>query len=60
MLVNDSDVEVHESVAVRLDDDETRPVEYLAAAAASDGGPPDVDGGPPHIAAGRFAVLVVS
>lgn len=28
-LVNDSEVEVHEFVAVRLDDDETRPVEEL-------------------------------
>ena len=117
-LVNDSETEVHEFVAVRLDDEETRPVEelvqlppeefgalfagvetviiappgadgfavegngrldtsgryavvcviptgadpdeYLAAAAESEGGPPDVAGGPPHIAAGMFAELVVS
>lgn len=116
-FVNDSEVEVHEFVAVRLDDDETRPVEelvqlppvelaalfpgvetvviappgatgsavegdgrlttpgryaivcviptgadpdeYLAAAAAAEGGPPDVPGGPPHIAAGMFAEVVV-
>lgn len=117
-LVNDSEVEVHEFVAVRLDDDETRsvedlvqlppeelgalfagvetviiappgadgfavegdgtldtpgryaivcviptgadPDEYLEAAAAAEGGPPDVAGGPPHIAAGMFAEVVVS
>ncbi len=117
-LVNDSDVEVHEFVAVRLADDEDRPVselvqlppeefgpllagvetviiappaaegmvvegtgvldepgryaivcviptgadpdEYLAAAAASEGGPPDVDGGPPHIASGMFGEVVVT
>jgi hypothetical protein len=35
------------------------PDEYLAAAAESDAGPPDVAGGPPHIANGMFAELVV-
>lgn len=116
-LVNASDVEVHELVAIRLPDDELRPVddlvrlppdqlgaffplvetviiaapgesgvavdgdgsldepgryalvcmiptgadpvEYLAAAADADGGPPEVDGGPPHIAEGMYAELVV-
>lgn len=116
-LVNDSDKEVHEIVAIRLPDDEERPVselvqlppeelaaffpsletvlvappsaegfavegtgaltepgryalicviptgadpdEYLAAAAASEGGPPDVAGGPPHIVEGMFAELTV-
>lgn len=117
-FANDSDAEVHEFVAVRLDDDETRsvadlvqlppeefgallagvetvviappgaegivvegtgvltdpgryailcviptgadPDEYLAAAAESEGGPPDVAGGPPHIAEGMFAELIVT
>lgn len=117
-LVNDSDVEVHEFVAVRLADDEDRavselvqlppdqfgallagvetviiappsaegmvvegtgvldepgryaivcviptgadPDEYLAAAAAAEGGPPEVDGGPPHTAEGMFAEIVVT
>lgn len=117
-LINDSDVEAHEFVAVRLDDDETRevaelvtlppeefgallagvetviiappgapgmvvegtgvltepgryaivcviptgadPDEYLAAAAAAEGGPPEVEGGPPHIAEGMFAELTVT
>ncbi|MGI9645857.1 MAG: hypothetical protein ACR2O6_11175 [Ilumatobacteraceae bacterium] len=116
-MTNDSDVEIHEVVAVRLPDDEERPVselvqlppdqlaaffpgvetvliappgaegfpvegtgeltqpgryalicviptgadpdEYLAAAAESEGGPPDVAGGAPHIAEGMFAELVV-
>lgn len=116
-LANDSAVELHELVAFRLPDDETRavdelvtlpedellptlgepatvllaapggeqipavgdgtlaepgryaivcviptgadPDEYLAAAAESDEGPPDVAGGPPHIANGMFAELVV-
>ncbi len=35
------------------------PVEYLDAAAASEGGPPEVDGGPPHITQGMFAELLV-
>jgi hypothetical protein len=35
------------------------PDEYLAAAAASEGGPPDVEGGPPHIVQGMFAELTV-
>ncbi|MGI9646011.1 MAG: hypothetical protein ACR2O6_11950 [Ilumatobacteraceae bacterium] len=35
------------------------PEEYLAAAAAAEGGPPDVAGGPPHIAQGMFAELTV-
>lgn len=117
-LANDSDVEVHEVVAIRLPDDEDRPVseivtlppeelatffpfvetvvvappgapsgmvvegsgvldepgryalicviptgadpdEYLAAAAAAEGGPPQVDGGPPHIVEGMFAEVTV-
>lgn len=116
-LTNQSEVEVHEVVAVRLPDDETRsveelvglppdelaaffplvetvlvaapnasgvvvegdgtlaepgryallcviptgadPAEYLEAAAAADGAPPEVEGGAPHIAAGMFAELVV-
>jgi hypothetical protein len=35
------------------------PQEYLEAAAASEGGPPQVDGGPPHFVQGMFAELVV-
>lgn len=35
------------------------PSEYLAAAAESEGGPPDVAGGPPHIVNGMFAELTV-
>lgn len=35
------------------------PGEYLAAAAESEGGPPDITGGPPHIAAGMFAEFTV-
>lgn len=35
------------------------PAEYLAAAAASAGGPPQVEGGPPHIVHGMWAELVV-
>ena len=116
-MVNESAMEVHEFVAIRLPDDETRPVselvklppeelaaffpglatvliaapgeeavavegdgtltepgryaiicviptgadpqEYLAAAAASEGGPPDVAGGPPHIVSGMYAEVVV-
>lgn len=116
-LVNDSDREAHEFVAVRLADDETRsitelvelppdefgallggvatviiappgaegtvvegtgrlddpgryaivcviptgadPEEYLAAAAASEGGPPDVAGGPPHIVEGMYTEVLV-
>lgn len=33
------------------------PAEYLAAAAAAEGGPPDVAGGPPHIVNGMFAEI---
>jgi hypothetical protein len=118
MLENTSTAEVHEIVAIRLPDDETRPVgellqlpeeelatlfpfvetvviappgedgfpvegtgtltepgryalicaiptgadpaEYLAAAAASEGGPPDVEGGPPHFVNGMYAELTVT
>lgn len=35
------------------------PQEYLEAAAASEGGPPQVDGGPPHFVQGMFAELIV-
>jgi uncharacterized cupredoxin-like copper-binding protein len=35
------------------------PHEYLAAAAESEGGPPQVDGGPPHFAHGMFAEVIV-
>lgn len=35
------------------------PEEYLSAAAASEGGPPQVEGGPPHFALGMFAELTV-
>jgi hypothetical protein len=116
-LQNDSQAEVHELVAVRLPDDETRsveelvqlppqelaaffpgvatvliappgetgfavegtgpltepgrypvlcviptgadPQEYLEAAAAAEGGPPDVAGGPPHIVNGMYGEIVV-
>ncbi len=116
-MVNESAMEVHEFVAIRLPDEETRPVselvklppeelaaffpglatvliaapgeeavavegdgtltepgryaiicviptgadpqEYLEAAAASEGGPPDVAGGPPHIVSGMYAEVVV-
>ena len=117
-LTNESGAELHEFVAIRLPDDETRtvgelmqlppdelaaffplvetvilappgaegfavegtgvltepgryaiicaiptgadPDEYMAAAAESEGGPPEVAGGPPHIANGMFAEVVVS
>ena len=115
-LVNDSAVELHELVAIRLPEDETRsveelvadpealaayfpsvetvliapplegsiavegtgtlttpgryaiicaiptganPQEYLAAAAESEGGPPQVDGGPPHFVEGMWGELFV-
>ena len=116
-LVNESSMELHEFVAIRLPDDEKRPVsellqlppeefaaffpyvdsvvlappesggfaavgsgtlekpgryaiicaiptganpdEYLAAAAESEGGPPDVPGGPPHFAHGMYAEVIV-
>jgi hypothetical protein len=32
---------------------------YLEAAAASDGGPPQVDGGPPHVMQGMYRELIV-
>ncbi|MFK8026199.1 MAG: hypothetical protein AB8G26_19750 [Ilumatobacter sp.] len=35
------------------------PDDYLAAAAAADGEPPQVEGGPPHIVNGMFAELTV-
>lgn len=35
------------------------PEEYLAAAAAAEGGPPDVAGGPPHIVKGMFGEIEV-
>ena len=35
------------------------PGEYLAAAAESEGGPPDVPGGPPHFVEGMWAELTV-
>ena len=35
------------------------PAEYLAAAAESEGGPPEVPGGPPHFVNGMFAEIVV-
>jgi hypothetical protein len=117
-LVNDSTAEVHEIVAVRLPDTETRsvyeivqaqdfgalfasepalvivagpnqgeqmvavgdgsvtepgryavlcfiptgadPAEYFAAAAESNGGPPQVEGGAPHIMNGMYAELLVT
>ena len=117
-LANESSMELHEFVAIRLPDDETRsaeellqlppeelaaffqfvstviitppsapegfavegdgtltepgrylvicaiptgadPDEYLAAAAESEGGPPQVDGGPPHFVNGMFAEVTV-
>jgi hypothetical protein len=36
------------------------PAAYLEAAAASEGGPPEVPGGPPHIANGMFAEITVT
>lgn len=36
------------------------PDEYLAAAAAAQGGPPDVDGGPPHFVNGMVAEVEVT
>ena len=35
------------------------PAEFLAAAEASEGGPPEVDGGPPHFVQGMYAELTV-
>jgi hypothetical protein len=35
------------------------PDEYMAAAQASQGGPPDVEGGPPHFTRGMYAELTV-
>ena len=35
------------------------PAEYLAAAAETEGGPPEVDGGHPHFAVGMWAEVVV-
>ncbi len=114
-FVNESQVELHELVAIRLPNDETRsvadlvaspdlaklfprvttvliappsegsvpvvgtgtltepgryaiicaiptgadPAEYMAAAAESEDGPPDVEGGPPHFVNGMFAELTV-
>lgn len=115
-LFNESDEELHEIVAIRLDDDDTRtaedlvgdpealqalfpavstvilappgeagfavvgtgeltepgryliicaiptgadPGEYLAAAAESEGGPPEVEGGPPHFVVGMYTEVVV-
>ncbi len=119
-LVNESEAEIHELVAIRLPDDEQRsvdelvalpeaelqalfrggepamvlvarpasdetipavgdgtladagryallcaiptgadPDEYLAAAGAAEGGPPDVPGGPPHFVNGMYAELTV-
>ncbi len=117
-LVNESSVEVHELVAIRLPDDERRtadelvqlppeelaqffplvetviiappegdgiavegtgtltepgryliicaiptgadPDEYMAAAAAAEGGPPQVAGGPPHLAMGMYGEITVT
>jgi hypothetical protein len=117
VLDNTSDVELHEFVAVRLPDDETRsvqeliqlpqeeleqlfplvatvviappgetgfpvegtgvleepgryaiicaiptgadPAEYMTAAAASEGGPPEVAGGPPHFVNGMIGEVTV-
>jgi hypothetical protein len=36
------------------------PAEYMAAAQASQGGPPDVEGGPPHFTRGMYAEATVS
>ena len=35
------------------------PQEYMEAAAAAAGGPPEVDGGPPHFTAGMYAEVTV-
>ena len=35
------------------------PGEYLAAAAESEGGPPEVEGGPPHLVLGMYGEVVV-
>ena len=35
------------------------PDEYMAAAAQSEGGPPEVEGGPPHFVNGMFAEVIV-
>lgn len=35
------------------------PAAYMAAAAESQGGPPDVEGGPPHLTKGMFAEVTV-
>jgi len=35
------------------------PKEYMDAAAASEGGPPDVEGGPPHFVLGMYGELLV-
>ncbi|MDJ0952967.1 MAG: hypothetical protein QNJ81_04750 [Acidimicrobiia bacterium] len=117
-IVNESSVELHELVAIRLPDDERRsadelvqlppeelaqffplvetviiappegdgiaiegtgtltepgryliicaiptgadPDEYMAAAAAADGGPPQVAGGPPHLAMGMYGEITVT
>ena len=117
-LVNESESELHEFVAIRLPDDETRsvqelvqlppdelaglfpfvstviiappteagfpvegtgvlnepgryaiicaiptgadPSEYLAAAAESEGGPPEVAGGPPHFVQGMIGEVIVN
>ncbi len=117
-LVNESESELHEFVAIRLPDDETRsvqelvqlppeelaglfpfvstviiappteagfpvegtgvltepgryaiicaiptgadPAEYLAAAAESEGGPPEVAGGPPHFVQGMIGEVIVN
>lgn len=115
-LINESDMELHELVALKLPEDETRtveelvaqpqdlaplfpsvttviiappgedgvavegtgridqpgryaiicaiptgadPLEYMEAAAESEGGPPEVSGGPPHFAHGMYAELIV-
>ncbi|MCD9625182.1 hypothetical protein [Rhabdothermincola salaria] len=36
------------------------PAEFMAAAAESQGGPPQVDGGPPHVTQGMYAELRVT
>jgi hypothetical protein len=35
------------------------PDDYLAAAAAAEGGPPEVAGGPPHLAKGMYGEVIV-
>jgi hypothetical protein len=35
------------------------PGEFMAAAAASAGGPPEIDGGPPHVVHGMYAEVLV-